>query len=122
MPCSSPFLSVVQAEAPPGMLLSKFKQLLESGGMSAADVAFYFVHWLTDLAGAEGAPLAGAEKFVVKFPHVVLNSYEPAAIALPVVALHPLLPTRSAACAAVLAGSSAPSRSCNSSPRSQRRS
>ena len=70
------------------MLLSKFKQLLESGGMSAADVAFYFVHWLTDLAGAEGAPLAGAEKFVVKFPHVVLNSYEPAAIALPAIALH----------------------------------
>ena len=83
MPCSSPFVSVVQAEAPPGMLLSKFKELLESGGMSAADVAFYFVHWLTDLAGAEGAPLAGAEKFVVKFPHAVLNSYEPAAIALP---------------------------------------
>ena len=66
--------TVVQAEAPPGMLLSKFKQLLESGGMSAADVAFYFVHWLTDLAGAEGAPLAGAEKFVIKFPHAVLNS------------------------------------------------
>mmetsp|Transcript_22047 Transcript_22047/g.52227 ORF Transcript_22047/g.52227 Transcript_22047/m.52227 type:complete len:706 (-) Transcript_22047:132-2249(-) len=66
---------LVQAEAPPGMLLSKFKELLESGGMSAADVAFYFVHWLTDLAGAEGAPLAGAEKFVVKFPHVVLNSF-----------------------------------------------
>ena len=105
------------------MLLSKFKQLLESGGMSAADVAFYFVHWLTDLAGAEGAPLAGAEKFVVKFPHVVLNSYEPAAIALPVIAhLHPLLPTRSAACSAVLAGSSARSRSCNSSPRSLKRS
>ena len=79
IPCSPRALSVVQAEAPPGMLLSKFKQLPESGGMSAADVAFYFVHWLTDLAGAEGAPLAGAEKFVVKFPHAVLNSYEPAA-------------------------------------------
>ena len=64
MPCSSPFLSVVQAEAPPGMLLSKFKQLLKSGGMSAADVAFYFVHWLTDLAGAEGTPLAGEYSFV----------------------------------------------------------
>ena len=81
MLCLPRALSVVQAEAPPG-ILSKFKELLESGGMSAADVAFYFVHWLTDLAGAEGAPLAGAEKFVVKFPHVVLNSYEPAAIAL----------------------------------------
>ena len=50
---------LVQAEAPPGALLTKFKQLLEGGGMSAADVAFYFVHWLTDLAGAEGTPLAG---------------------------------------------------------------
>ena len=43
--------------------------------MSAADVAFYFVHWLTDLAGAEGSPLLGAEKFVIKFPHAVLNSF-----------------------------------------------
>lgn len=67
-------MSVVQAEAPPGELLSKFKQLIESGSMSEADVAFYFVHWLTDLAGAEGAPLAGAEKFVIKFPHALLNS------------------------------------------------
>ena len=103
------------------MLLSKFKELLESGGMSAADVAFYFVHWLTDLAGAEGAPLAGAEKFVVKFPHVVLNSYESAAIALCL----PWLCTpcfRHSAASAVLAGSSALSRSCSSSPRSLRRS
>ena len=43
--------------------------------MSVADVAFYFVHWLTDLGGAEGTPLSGAEKFVVKFPHAVLNSF-----------------------------------------------
>ena len=55
---------LVQAEAPPGALLTKFKQLLEGGGMSAADVAFYFVHWLTDLAGAEGTPLAGEYSFV----------------------------------------------------------
>ena len=115
------FWSVVQAEAPPGMLLSKFKQLLESGGMSAADVAFYFVHWLTDLAGAEGAPLAGAEKFVVKFPHVVLNSYEPAAIALCLSCFNCAPVLQSAACC-VLAGSSALSRSCSSSPRSLRRS
>ena len=66
---------LVQAEAPPGMLLRNFKRLIERGGVSAADVAFYFVHWLTDLAGAEGAPLAGAEKFVLKFPHAVLNSF-----------------------------------------------
>ena len=29
----------------------------------------------TDLAGAEGAPLEGAEKMVLKFPHSVLNSF-----------------------------------------------
>ena len=66
---------LVQAEAPPGMLLRTFKRLIEQGGVTAADISFYFVHWLTDLAGAEGAPLAGAEKFVLKFPHVVLNSF-----------------------------------------------
>ena len=66
---------LVQAEAPPGVLLSKFKQLLAIGGLSAQDVAFYFVHWLTDLGGAEGTPLVGAEKYVVKFPHAVLNSF-----------------------------------------------
>lgn len=66
---------LVQAEAPPGALLSNFKRLIEDGGLSAADVAFYFVHWLTDLAGAEGSPLSGAEKFVLKFPHAVLNSF-----------------------------------------------
>lgn len=38
------------------------------------DVALYFVHWLTDLAGAEPTPLAGCEKFSVKFPLPVLNS------------------------------------------------
>merc|ERR1719440_893024 len=39
------------------------------------DVAFYFMHWLTDLAGAEATPLGGAEKFVLKFPHAVLSSF-----------------------------------------------
>ena len=64
-----------QGEAPPGVLFSNFKRLIEKGGITSADVAFYFVHWLTDLAGAEGAPLSGAEKFVLKFPHAVLNSF-----------------------------------------------
>lgn len=32
------------------------------------DVAFYFVHWFADLAGAEASPLTGCEKFVLKFP------------------------------------------------------
>lgn len=35
----------------------------------------YFVHWITDLAGAEPTPLAGCEKFVIKFPLPVLNSF-----------------------------------------------
>lgn len=39
------------------------------------DIAFYFTHWLTDLAGAEPTPLHGCEKFVLKFPHAVLISF-----------------------------------------------
>ena len=46
-----------------------------SEGVAPADVAFYFVHWLTDLAGAEPSPLGGAEKLVLKFPHAVLDSF-----------------------------------------------
>ena len=34
-----------------------------------------FANWLTDLAGAEPTPLGGCEKFVVKFPLPVLNSF-----------------------------------------------
>ena len=49
-----------QAEAPPGALFGSFKALLETEAAAEADVAFYFVHWLTDLAGAEpsgGGPM-----------------------------------------------------------------
>lgn len=42
---------LVQAEAPPKALLGPFKQEIRSGGAQAVDIAFYFVHWLTDLAG-----------------------------------------------------------------------
>jgi len=66
---------LVQAEAPPGALFQKFKDMIMSGQVSGCDVAFYFVHWLTDLAGAEPTPLGGCEKFVVKFPLAVLNSF-----------------------------------------------
>ena len=66
---------LVQAEAPPGALFSKFKECIETDDVHAEDIAFYFVHWLTDLAGAEATPLHGAEKFVVKFPHSVLASF-----------------------------------------------
>jgi hypothetical protein len=59
----------VQAEAPPSML-STFKQVLL--GSRKEDIFFYFLHWFTDLAGAEARPLAGAEMFVLKLPHPVL--------------------------------------------------
>merc|ERR1719401_2759820 len=55
-------------------MLSTFKKALKTSA-SPADVAFYFVHWLTDPAGAEATPLGGAEKFVLKFPHSVLASF-----------------------------------------------
>jgi hypothetical protein len=66
---------LVQAEAPPGALFQKFKEMIMSGQVSGSDVAFYFVHWLTDLAGAEPCPQEGCEKFVLKFPQKVLASF-----------------------------------------------
>jgi len=64
----------VQAEAPPGAMLSGFKAALRAGA-APRDMALYFLHWTTDLAGAEATPLGGAEKFVLKFPHAVLSSF-----------------------------------------------
>jgi len=66
---------LVQAEAPPGALFTQFKSEISKGGVTEEDVAFYFVHWLTDLAGAVPTPLRGAEKFVVAFPHAVLSTF-----------------------------------------------
>jgi len=67
---------LVQAEAPPGPLFSSFKRALRSSEqMRGSDVSFYFVHWMTDLAGAEPTPLRGSEKLVLKFPHPVLHSF-----------------------------------------------
>jgi len=68
----------VQAEAPPGAVFTKFREALivdHKSSISQPDVALYFVHWLTDLAGAEPTPLGGCGKFVVKFPLPVLNSF-----------------------------------------------
>ncbi|CAK0829857.1 unnamed protein product, partial [Prorocentrum cordatum] len=69
----------VQAEAPPGAIFTSFKEVLRERGahgrINKEDLALYFVHWLTDLAGAEPTPLGGCEKFVVKFPLMVLNSF-----------------------------------------------
>ena len=61
----------MQGEAPPAPLFGTFKEVMLSEHVAPSDVAFYFVHWLTDLAGAEPSPLGGAEKFVLKFPHAV---------------------------------------------------
>jgi hypothetical protein len=68
---------LVQAEAAPGPLFSTFKRVLSSKSdrVEESDVSFYFVHWVTDLAGAEPTPLRGSEKFVLKFPHPVLHSF-----------------------------------------------
>jgi len=66
---------LVQAEAPPGQLFRKFKALITKGQASPSDIAFYFTHWLTDLAGAEPCPQEGCEKFVLKFPQKVLMSF-----------------------------------------------
>merc|ERR1719215_67987 len=55
-------------------MLSSFKSVLQAGA-TPADIGFYFLHWFTDLAGAEATPLGGAEKFVLKFPHAVLSSF-----------------------------------------------
>jgi len=66
---------LVQAEAPPGALFGKFKSIIDSGEARPDDIAFYFTHWLTDLAGAEPCPQEGCEKFVLKFPQKVLLSF-----------------------------------------------
>lgn len=65
---------LVQAEAPPGAIFSQFKRLLSTGSAHFSDIAFYFVHWITDLGGAEPTPLRGADKFVVKFPQTVFRT------------------------------------------------
>jgi hypothetical protein len=66
---------LVQGEAPPGALFSKFKSVITSGTAKSSDIAFYFTHWLTDLAGAEPYPQEGCEKFVLKFPQKVLVAF-----------------------------------------------
>ena len=48
---------------------------MSEGSLGDTDIAFYFTHWLTDLAGAEPTPLHGLEKFVLKFPQPVLLSF-----------------------------------------------
>lgn len=66
---------LVQGEAPPGALFTKFREVVTSGQANQADIAFYFFHWFVDLAGAEPAPLEGCEKFVLRFPLRVLTQF-----------------------------------------------
>jgi len=66
---------LVQAEAPPAALFRKFRKVVISGQANALDVAFYFLHWFTDLAGAEPCPTEGCEKLVLKFPQKVLDQF-----------------------------------------------
>mmetsp|Transcript_69547 Transcript_69547/g.166772 ORF Transcript_69547/g.166772 Transcript_69547/m.166772 type:complete len:921 (-) Transcript_69547:58-2820(-) len=69
---------LVQGEAPPGALFKEFKAAINQGRASESDVSFYFVHWITDLAGAEAygeRPWPGAEKFTLKLPPHVLMSF-----------------------------------------------
>mmetsp|Transcript_72433 Transcript_72433/g.172638 ORF Transcript_72433/g.172638 Transcript_72433/m.172638 type:complete len:565 (+) Transcript_72433:2-1696(+) len=69
---------LVQGEAPPGPLFKEFKAAIQQGRASESDVSFYFVHWLTDLAGAEpfgDRPWPGAEKLTAKLPSHVLVAF-----------------------------------------------
>ncbi|CAJ1366545.1 unnamed protein product [Effrenium voratum] len=68
---------LVQGEAHPGALFRAFRKVILSHekARSQLDVAFYFVYWFADLAGAEASPLTGCEKFVLKFPLHVLSSF-----------------------------------------------
>jgi len=68
----------VQGEAPPAALFSKFKHMIVNDHASKDDISFYFVHWLTDLAGAVpfgDKPWPGSEKFASQFPVRVLSSF-----------------------------------------------
>jgi len=69
----------VQAEAPPSALTSFKKHVVEcaQSGQEGDDdnVALYFFHWFTDLAGAQATPLGGAEQIVLRFPQKVMLSF-----------------------------------------------
>eukprot|EP00403_Amphidinium_massartii_P001014 CAMPEP_0178373800 /NCGR_PEP_ID=MMETSP0689_2-20121128/2049_1 /TAXON_ID=160604 /ORGANISM="Amphidinium massartii, Strain CS-259" /LENGTH=866 /DNA_ID=CAMNT_0019993753 /DNA_START=68 /DNA_END=2665 /DNA_ORIENTATION=- len=69
---------LVQGEAPPGSLFKCFREVIRQGRASEGDVSFYFVHWITDIAGAEpfgDKPWPGAEKLTVKLPSHVLVAF-----------------------------------------------
>jgi hypothetical protein len=66
---------LVQGEAPPSPLFRAFRKVVLSGNYSHSDIAFYFVHWFSDLAGSEPYPMQGCEKFVLKFPQRVLGNF-----------------------------------------------
>jgi len=65
----------VQAEAPAGALFATARRVLVEQGASNADLAFYFLHWITDIGGADPTPLRGAVKFALQFPHAVFQKF-----------------------------------------------
>ncbi len=66
---------LVQAEAPPAALFSRFKAaILREGGMGA-DISLYFVHWLAELGATRARPLRGSETFIFRFPQHVLERF-----------------------------------------------
>eukprot|EP00435_Cladocopium_sp_Y103_P063178 s15_g24.t1 len=69
----------VQAEAPPGAVFLGIKAAIMRNGserrVSRRDLSLYFVHWLTDLAGAEPTPLCGCNKLTSQLPMPVLKSF-----------------------------------------------
>ena len=66
---------LVQAEAPPAALFARFKERVRFNGVGPDSISFYFVHWLTALAGATPTPLNGCEKLVLGTPHSVLAGF-----------------------------------------------
>mmetsp|Transcript_15972 Transcript_15972/g.50151 ORF Transcript_15972/g.50151 Transcript_15972/m.50151 type:complete len:923 (-) Transcript_15972:47-2815(-) len=70
---------LVQSEGPPAISLTAFKRVLQKRGWSGPivtsqqDVSFYFVHWLTDVAGSVPTPLAGCERLVQHYPRELLR-------------------------------------------------
>lgn len=61
-----------QAELPPGLALTNFKAGLKDA--AEEDIGLYFLHWLTDVAGADATPIRGAERLVLRCPLKVLNA------------------------------------------------
>merc|ERR1712135_267575 len=75
---TSIILGDTAANARIGSVVNFTVTVIARGRTSPTDINFYFVHWFTDLAGAEvfsGKPWPGAEKITTKFPVKVLAAF-----------------------------------------------